>query len=230
MEIKNGIAYPDGTDQSANFRHQTVTGENGETLFFAPVRIRNESDLKTFMVDKTARWTLPFGHSALKYKVLYFMTESEEMSEDFWMKINSEHSQENRMKRCLVPGKRRPLIPCPECNSCAKCPFPEYRDKHEMQEVVFDDEIKVQRTRSTESPDYHKLEVKWKIQGACKMMDEQNPLFAKAIILKEYNGYTVPEIAEILHCTEYDVRYYLRRAIEIGKEFKKDYYRSDWEE
>ena len=230
MTIKNGIAYPDGTDQSANFRHQTVTGENGETLFFAPVRVRNESDLKTFMVDKTARWTLPFGHSALKYKVLYFMTESEEMSEDFWMKINSEHSQENRMKRCLVPGKRRPLIPCPECNSCAKCPYPEYRDKHEMQEVVFDDEIKVQRTRSTESPDYHKLEVKWKIQGACKMMDEQNPLFAKAIILKEYNGYTVPEIAEILHCTEYDVRYYLRRAIEIGKEFKKDYYRSDWEE
>ena len=230
MTIKNGIAYPDGTDQSANFRHQTVTGENGETLFFAPVRIRNESDLKTFMVDKTARWTLPFGHSALKYKVLYFMTESEEMSEDFWMKINSEHSRENRLKRCLVPGKRRPLIPCPECNSCAKCPYPEYRDKHEMQEVVFDDEIKVQRTRSTESPDYHKLEVKWKIQGACKMMDEQNPLFAKAIILKEYNGYTVPEIAEILHCTEYDVRYYLRRAIEIGKEFKKDYYRSDWEE
>ena len=146
------------------------------------------------------------------------------------MKINSEHSQENRMKRCLVPGKRRPLIPCPECNSCAKCPYPEYRDKHEMQEVVFDDEIKVQRTRSTESPDYHKLEVKWKIQGACKMMDEQNPLFAKAIILKEYNGYTVPEIAEILHCTEYDVRYYLRRAIEIGKAFKKEYYRSDWGE
>ena len=230
MEIKNGIAYPDGTDQSANFRHQTVTGENGEKLFFAPVRIRNENDLKTFMVDKSARWTLPFGQSALKYKVLYFMTESEEMSEDFWIRINSEHSRENRLKRCLVPGKRRPLIPCPECNSCSRCPFPAYRDKHEMQEVVFDDEIKVQRTRSTESPDYHKLEVKWKIQGACKMMDEQNPLFAKAIILKEYNGYTVPEIAEILHCTEYDVRYYLRRATEIGKEFKKDYYRSDWEE
>ena len=230
MIIKNGIAYPDGTDQSANFRHQTVTGENGEKLFFAPVRIRNDSDLKTFMVDKSARWTLPFGHSALKYKVLYFMTESEEMAEDFWKKINSEHSRENRLKRCLVPGKRRPLIPCPECNCCARCPYPEYRDKHEMQEVVFDDEIKVQRSRSTESPEFHKLEVKWKIQGACKMMDEQNPLFAKSIILKEYCGYSVKEIADMLHCTEFDVRYYLRRATEIGKEFKKEYYRSDWEE
>lgn len=230
MKIQNGIAYPDGTDQTANFRHQTVTGENGETLYFAPVRIRDDNDLKTFMVDKSARWTLPFGHSSIKYKVLYFMTENEEMAEDFWKKINSEHSRENRLKRCLVPGKRRPLIPCPECNSCANCPYPEYRDKHEMQEVVFDDEIKVQRSRSTESPDFYKLEIKWKIKGACQKMDEQNPLFAKSIILKEYCGYTVKEIAEMLHCTEYDVRYYLRKATEIGKEFKKEYYRSDWEE
>lgn len=108
-----------------------------------------------------------------------------------------------------------------ECNSCAKCPYPKYRDKHEMREIVFDDEIKVQHTRSTESPEIRQLEIKWQIQGACAMMDEQNPLFAKAIILKEYCGYTVEEIAEILHCTVYDVRYYLRRATEIGKEYKK---------
>ena len=31
----------------------------------------------------------------------------------------------------------------------------------------------------------------------------------------------------MLHCTEYDVRYYLRRATEIGKEFKREYYRND---
>lgn len=227
MKIQNGIAYPDGTDQAANFRHQTITGPNGETFFFAPVRVRNEDDLKTFRVEKDARWTLPFGKSHDKIKVLYFLTESEEMSEDFWKKLNTEHSQEYRKRRCLVPGKQKPLIPCPDCNSCKKCPYPEYRDKHEMREIVYDEEIKVQRTRSTESPDFHKLEVKWKIQGACKKMDEQNPLFAKAIILKEYCGYSVKEISTMLHCTEYDVRYYLRRATEIGKEYKKEYYRKD---
>ena len=227
MTIKNGIAYPDGTDQSANFRHQVFTGENGESFYLAPVHVRSDNDLKTFCVDRTARWTLPFGKCALKYKVLYFVAESEELAENFWMKINTEHSQEMRKKRCMIPGKQLPLIQCPECNSCAKCPYPQYRDKHEMREIVFDDEIKVQHTRSTESPEIRQLEIKWQIQGACAMMDEQNPLFAKAIILKEYCGYTVEEIAEILHCTVYDVRYYLRRATEIGKEYKKEYYRRD---
>ena len=70
MKIQNGIAYPDGTDQAANFRHQTITGPNGETFFFAPVRVRNEDDLKTFRVEKDARWTLPFGKSHDKIKVL----------------------------------------------------------------------------------------------------------------------------------------------------------------
>ncbi len=227
MKIQNGIAYPDGTDQTANFRHKTITGENGETLYFAPVRVRTETDLKTFLVDKTARWILPFGKSSDKIKVLYFVTPNKEMAEDFWVKINTEHSQEYRKRRCMIPGKKKPLIVCPDCNSCAHCPYPEYRDKHEMREIVYDEEIKVQRTRSTESPEFHMLELKWKIEGACKKMDEQNPLFSISIILKEYCGYTVKEIAFMLECTEYDVRYYLRRATEIGKEFKKEYYRQD---
>ena len=224
---ENFIVFPDGTDESANFRNQTITSDSGETLYFAPVRVQTEKDLQTFGVTKEARWTLPFGKSSDKYKVLYFVTPNKALAEDFWEKINTQHSQEYRKRRCMIPGKLKPLIPCPDCNSCANCPYPEYRDKHEMREIVFDDEIKVQRTLSTESPDFHKLEMKWKIQGACQKMDEQNPLFAKSIILKEYCGYSVKEIAEMLHCTEYDVRYYLRRATEIGKEFKREYYRND---
>ena len=205
MTIKNGIAYPDGTDQSANFRHQTVTGENGETLFFAPVRIRNDNDLKTFMVDKSARWTLPFGHSALKYKVLYFMTESEEMSEDFWIRINSEHSRENRLKRCLVPGKRRPLIPCPECNSCAKCPYPEYRDKHEMQEVVFDDEIKVQRTCNIKY-----MKTRW---GSCNI-PEKRILLNLQLVKKPVECLEYVITHELVHLLEKNHTNHFRALVE----------------
>ena len=127
----------------------------------------------------------------------------------------------------MIPGKLKPLIPCPDCNSCAHCPYPEYRDKHEAREISYNDKLNAQKITPKESPEIRKLELTWMIQGACRKMDEQNPLFARAIILKAYNGYTVPEIAQILHCTEYDVRYYLRRAVEIGKEFKREYYRRD---
>ena len=227
MTIKNGIAYPDGADQSANFRHQTFTDENGQVFFLAPVRVRNDRDLQTFGVGKEARWTLPFGKSTDKIQVLYFQTDKEALSEDFWMKINSEHSKEYRSRRCLIPGKQRPLIVCPDTNSCARCPYPECRDKHEMREIVFDDEIKVQRTVSKESPEIRQLELKWTIQDVCKKISEINPLFTKAIILKAYHNLSVDEIAEELKCSTHMVRYFLRRATEIGRKYKREYYRRD---
>ncbi|MBR1709715.1 MAG: hypothetical protein IJ719_12950 [Clostridia bacterium] len=153
MKTENGIAFPDGTDQSANFRHKIFTDENGENFYLFPVRVKDENDLKTFGVNKTARWTLPFGPSPLKYQVLYFVAENEELAEDFWKKINTEHSQESRNKRCLIPGKLRPTIICPESNKCSHCPYPECRDKHEMREIVYDDEIKVIKV----NPHAHKL-------------------------------------------------------------------------
>lgn len=224
---ENYIVFPDGTDESANFRGETITTDSGETMYLAPVRVQTEDDLKTFGVGKEARWTLPFGKSSEKYKVLYFATPSRELAEEFWEKINTQHSQEYRKRRCMIPGKLKPLIPCPDCNSCAHCPYPEYRDKHEAREISYNDKLNAQKITPKESPEIRKLELTWMIQGACRKMDEQNPLFAKAIILKAYNGYTVPEIAQILHCTEYDVRYYLWRAVEIGKEFKREYYCRD---
>ena len=30
----------------------------------------------------------------------------------------------------MIPGKLKPLIPCPEKNSCKNCPYPQCRDSH----------------------------------------------------------------------------------------------------
>ncbi|MBR4576708.1 MAG: hypothetical protein IKO25_05840, partial [Clostridia bacterium] len=93
---ENYIVFPDGTDESANFRSETITTDSGEIMYLAPVRVQTEDDLKTFGVGKEARWTLPFGKSSEKYKVLYFATPSQELAEEFWEKINTQHSQEYR--------------------------------------------------------------------------------------------------------------------------------------
>ena len=221
---ENNIVFPDGTDESANFRDQTITSDSGETLYFAPVRVQTESDLQTFGVTKEARWTLPFGKSSDKYQVLYFVTPNKALADDFWEKINTQHSQEYRKRRCMIPGKLKPLIPCPDCNSCACCPYPEYRDRHEMKEIVFDDEIKVTKTPSTESPDILRVITHCTVEAVRAKIREVNPLFEKAIYLKEHENYSVDEIAEELNCSEHMVRYYLRKAKEIGRTLKK-YYR-----
>ena len=222
---ENYIVFPDGTDESANFRGETITTDSGETMYLAPVRVQTEDDLKTFGVGKEARWTLPFGKSSEKYKVLYFATPSQELAEEFWEKINTQHSKDYRKRRCLIPGKLKPLIVCPDCNSCAHCPYPEYRDKHEAREISYNDKLNAQKISPRESPEIRKLELTWTIQEACKRISEINPLFTRAIVLKEYYNLTVDEIAEELNCSPHMVRYYLRRATEIGREFRKEYYR-----
>ena len=222
---ENFIVFPDGTDESANFRGETYTTDSGETMYFAPIRVQTDDDLKTFGVGKEARWTLPFGKSSVKYKVLYFLTPKEELAEDFWERINTQHSQDNRKRRCMIPGKLKPLIVCPDCNSCAHCPYPEYRDKHETREISYNDKLNAQKITPKESPEIRKLELTWTIREACRRISEINPLFTRAIVLKEYYNLTVDEIAEELNCSPHMVRYYLRRATEIGKEFRKEYYR-----
>ena len=41
--------------------------------------------------------------------------------------------------RCIVPGKQKPLIVCPECNKCSNCPFG--RKPEDRQPRVIDYEV-----------------------------------------------------------------------------------------
>ena len=55
-----------------------------------------------------------------------------------------------------------------------------------------------------------------------KAIDAKNPLFTKAIVLKEFYGFSVDEIAEKLGTTKRNVYYYLDEAKKIGREYKED--------
>ena len=173
---ENYIVFPDGTDESADFRGETFTTDSGETMYFAPLRVQTDDDLKTFGVGKEARWTLPFGKSSVKYKVLYFLTPREELAEEFWEKINTQHSQDNRKRRCMIPGKLKPLIVCPDCNSCAHCPYPEYRDKHEAREISYNDKLNAQKITPRESPE---------IRNAVRMARRYSKVDSNVLIIAE---------------------------------------------
>ncbi len=53
-------------------------------------------------------------------------------------------------------------------------------------------------------------------------MDKKNPKFAKAIVLKEFFGFSVPEIAKKLDDSERNIYYYLIEAKKIGKQYRKE--------
>lgn len=54
------------------------------------------------------------------------------------------------------------------------------------------------------------------------LITAQSPKFAQAIVLKEYYGLSVAEIAQKLNATERNIYYYLDQAKKIGKQDKHD--------
>ncbi len=69
--------------------------------------------------------------------------------------------------------------------------------------------------------DIHQAEVRMELDAVCHELDKKNPQISRAIILKEYYGFSVPEIATKLGETERGVYYLLTEAKRIGKQYRR---------
>ena len=67
-----------------------------------------------------------------------------------------------------------------------------------------------------------KMDTAMALKAVLRAIAAKNPLYAKAIILKEYYSLSVDEIAEVLHTTKRNVYFYLSKARKIGKKFKEE--------
>lgn len=121
----------------------------------------------------------------------------------------------------MVPGKLKPLIPCPEKNSCKNCPYPQCRD-NQLPDLSWDEYIDTMSGVAQTDPGFERLEMRMAIADAVKAIAAQNPKFAQAIVMKEYYGLTVAEIADRLKDTPRNIYFYLEQAKAIGKRLKHD--------
>ena len=142
--------------------------------------------------------------------------------------LRTRRREEYRKKRCRIPGKLKPTIICPECNRCAECPYPEYRDMHRANNLSWEGLIETAYegadTEVADDEGMRQKEIEMEFEAVCKVIDAKNPLYTKAIVLKEYYDLSVAEIAKKLDTTERNVYFYLRKAKKIGKQYKEDNY------
>jgi DNA-directed RNA polymerase specialized sigma24 family protein len=145
------------------------------------------------------------------------LTPSDKATYDYLLgELRSRHRDEYRRKRCLIPGELKPLIVCPECNRCAACPYPEHRDKHQANELSWEELIGSGYEGSEQSDD---ADTRLTLEEVCRIIDAKNPKYTKAIVLKEYFGLSVAEIARELGTTERNVRFYIDEAKRIGRQY-----------
>ena len=207
--------------------------KNGAEVFAAPIEIADDPELR-----KTQFESLGIGWQDCKTwyigseKVIVHLTPSDKAAHDLLLgDLRARHREAFRRSRCQIPGKLKPTIPCPECNSCASCPYPQYRDQHKANNLSWEGLIESSYEKNcnedydgdpTEDPRARQAEVRMELDTVCKAIDEKNPMFTKAIVLKEYYGFSVDEIAEKLGTTRRNVYYFIDEAKKIGRKFKAD--------
>lgn len=186
---------------------------NGIAVYLAPIEIENRDQFVTLNITQDQCRTWHIGSE----RVLVHLTPADEQTYHFLLgELRARHRVEYRRKRCLIPGELKPLIVCPECNRCAECPFPEYRDQHQANELSWEELIGSGHEGSEQSDD---PDTKLTLEEVCKIIDAKNPKYTKAIVLKEYFGLSVAEIARELGTTERNVRFFIDEAKRIGRQY-----------
>lgn len=209
----------------------TALVNSGTEVFAAPVEIEKDPELRKMQFECLGiTWADCKTWRIGSEKVIVHLTPADKATHDMLLgELRDKHRDEYRKRRCLIPGVLKPLIPCPESNRCSECPFPECRDKHRANNLSWEQMIeKVYEGNDAdahEEPGYHQTEVRMELEAVCKVIDARNPLYAKAIIMKEYHGMSVEEIARKLHTTKRRVYFYLDEARKIGKQYTEENYK-----
>ena len=190
----------------------------GKEIFEAPIEIESADQLHAMGLTWDQCRTWYFGTK----RVTVHLTPSDEQTYRFLRdELRAKHRSEYRERRCMIPGKLKPLIPCPEKNSCKNCPYPQCRDS-QLPDLSWDEYIDAMSGVAQTDPGFEQFEKRLAIADAVKAIAAQNPKFAQAIVLKEYFGLSVAEIARKLNDTERNIYYYLDQAKKIGKQYKRD--------
>ena len=211
------MAKYEKAELESTFKHHTSIGPNGEILFDAPIEIKNQADLDNYGITWNDCRTLNF-HGSDKVTVYFFKTENRTFAEYQWRYLDTQHSRGYASVRCLIPGKRKAFIKCPDTVSCATCP---YKDKKQAPIISWDGLAETGYEPVGSASVDEQVEAKMEYEGIKALMHAEDTRIARAFELKELQGYSVREIAEELEISQPRAYQLIARAKAIGMEYRK---------
>ena len=177
----------------------------------APIRIVNKQDLKNYGIKWKDCVRLYIG-GIETMNVLMWKFETPELAAFHWNEINAEHHRNCRGTRCIVPGKQKPLIVCPECNKCSNCPYGKKPEDRQPRIINYD----VPEELMNIDEDFSEMnlaESEMVYDEIIAAMRRKDPLIAE--VFTRYHTYDcdAPEIAAELGIDKRKV-YYLKQQAE----------------
>lgn len=191
---------------------------SGKEVFAAPIEIEHKEQLETLGISWSQCRTWHIGSEP----VIVHLTPADKTTYKFLInELRSRHRDEYRVKRCMIPGTHKPLIRCPDCNSCRKCPYPEYRDKHKANQISYEKMLELGDEAGGNTTLIEQLDAKLQYEEIREMMDKENPLITQVFEMKERDGLSNEEIATELGITKRQTYYLYSKALAIGKKYNR---------
>ena len=204
---------------SGEFKHRSYVGENGETLYDAPIEIKDKADMDNYGITIEDCRYLHFGASQ-KILVYFFKTTSRAFAEYQWEYINNAHSRGYNSTRCMVPGQRKAFVRCKDTNKCSDCPYGRTPETKQASLVSWDELLESGYEPETTDSVERQVMAKMEYAAIRALMDAEDPRIARALEAKVLLGDPVTKIAADLGVSEPWVYQLIKRAKEIGKKYR----------
>lgn len=186
----------------------------GKTVYWAPIEIENDEQMEALGLTKAQCRTWHIGRICI---TIHLTPTDRETGEYLLADLRTKYRKEFREQRCLIPGERKNLIRCPECNRCADCPYPEVRDRYSAAPLSLDSLIERGYEIPTRETGFEQAELLDELRPICAAISAVNPKYLRAITLQSYFGLSVAEIAEEMQETPRNIYFYIEQARKIGR-------------
>ena len=206
--------------------------ESGREVYAAPILIEEnhesrERQFEAMGISFADCKTWRIGSK----KVIVHLTPADEATYRLLLnELRKEHREERRKKRCMIPGKLKPLVTCRDTNSCTLCPYgrsPEDREPNlvswdGLQEDGWEAEEQDDCQLEGDTRMVEQLHAAWEYDEIRKHMAAENPVIPVIFEMKYRDGYSVAEISELTGVTPRIIYFHLDRAKKIGMKYLEE--------
>ena len=192
--------------------------KNGETVYYVPIEIEIREQLVTLGITQNQCRTWRIG---TELKTVHLTPCNKEtftlLSRDLW----AQQMKGYRNTRCMVPGKVKPLVRCPEKYKCDECPFG-ISVWHRKPNIVSLDEMMDQRQDPGDNESVDQLVFqRMELQEIKAAMDEKDDRLFRIFVMMNLLDYNKSEIARKLQVSRNLVYQLIGEMNEIIQQFRE---------
>ena len=194
-----------------------VLEKNGETVYYVPIEIEIQDQLVTLGITEKQCRTWRIG---TELKTVHLTPCDKEtftlLSRDLW----AQQMKGYRNSRCMVPGKLKPLVRCPEKFKCDKCPFGISVWNRQPNIVSLDELMERRREPSGNESVDQLVSQRMELQDIKAAMDEKDSRLFQIFVLMNLLDYNKSEIARKFQISRNSVYQLIDEMNDIIQQFR----------